>query len=67
MKFRFTNYELEKKSDYFMLKAVLQERMSDLNNYNPLYKRLKQLHSKLENNEPLTANLPEDFKDGQGR
>lgn len=43
MKFRFTNYELEKKSDQFMLKSLLTERMSDLDRENPLYKRLRKL------------------------
>lgn len=67
MKTRFTNYELEKKSDQFILKTILSDRMGDLDRENPLFKRLKKLRNKIESNEPLTANLPEDFKDGQGR
>ena len=67
MKFRFTNYELEKKSDQFMVTAILNERLSTLNYANPLFKRLSKIRDKISRNETLTANFPEDFKDEQGR
>lgn len=48
MKFRWTIGELDSKSNTDMIKAVLDERMSDLNPYSPLRTRLKQVYNSLE-------------------
>jgi len=55
MKFRFTIEELNTKSDIDILKAILNERMSELNVYSPLYKRLTQLYAKLGSKKTLTT------------
>lgn len=54
MKFRWTIKELEENSDYEMLRGLVVERMSNLNPYAPLYKRLANLHKKLQIKEQLT-------------
>jgi hypothetical protein len=48
--FRYTIKELEEKTDYEMLRAIVVERQSTTTNmYSPLSKRLQQLHNKLQN------------------
>ena len=48
MKFRWTIKDLEENSDAVMLRAIVSERMSDLNHYSPLNNRLRQLYNKLD-------------------
>ncbi len=48
MKFRWTINELEEESDEWILRGLLAERLSDLNPYAPLAKRLKTIYSKLD-------------------
>ncbi len=55
MKFRYTMEELQKKSDYEMLRCIILDRQSDCTNiYSPLYKRLQQLYQKLQDKTELT-------------
>lgn len=48
MKYRFTIAELEQYSDRRLLVCILTERLSTLNSNTPLYKRLNELRSKVE-------------------
>ena len=55
MRFRWTIEELETNSDLEIVKGILTERLSDLNPYTPLAKRLMAIRSKIEKGEELTA------------
>lgn len=53
--FRYTKKELREFSDYKLLAAVVLDRQSTCTNrYSPLYKRLQQLYTKLNNGKRLT-------------
>lgn len=52
-RFRWTLDECQTKTDYEMLLGIVNERLSDLNPYSPLAKRLKLLAKKLEKGEDL--------------
>ena len=55
--FRYTNKELEERTDYEMLRCICVERQSTLTNtYSPLYKRLNALQCKLDSESPLSMN-----------
>lgn len=45
--FRWTYDELEEISDKDFIRAILNERLSDLNPYSPLARKIKQVHSRL--------------------
>jgi len=47
MKFRWTIKELEESSDNKILMSLIAERISELNPYTPLSKRLNKIHKKL--------------------
>ena len=49
MKFKWTNQELEETTDNRILRGIIAERMSNLDIYSPLHKRLQKLYNKLEN------------------
>ena len=46
MKFRWTMKDLEK-SDAYLLRGLVSERLSELTPYTPLAKRLGEIHDKL--------------------
>lgn len=48
MKFRWTIKELKERSDDFILRGLVSERMSELNPYAPLNKRLQQIYNILD-------------------
>ena len=47
-KFRWTTDELKKRSNNFIIRGLLAERMSDLNPYFPLAKRLKEIYNEVD-------------------
>ncbi len=47
MKFRWTINDLKTMSDYKILRGLIVERQSTLNPYAPLYKRLAEIHDKI--------------------
>ena len=55
MKYRYTIEELQKKSDYEMLRCIVEERQRDCTDiHSPLYKRLQQIYKKLKDKTTLT-------------
>ena len=54
MKFRWPQDQLDSFSDKRFLIAILNERLSDLNQYAPLARRLKAVRGKLDRDEKLT-------------
>ncbi len=46
MNFRWTIKQLKESSDDFIIRSILAERMSDLNPYSQLRKRLQKLYDK---------------------
>lgn len=48
MKFRFTQKELDEWSDERLLLALVDERISDLNPYSPLSRRLREVRKNLQ-------------------
>ncbi len=55
MRFRFTQKDLNENSDLWLVTALCNERMSDLNPYAPLYKRLQALRAKIASGKKLTT------------
>lgn len=58
MRFRWTNDELKHLSDLEIVRGILSERISGLNIYAPLYKRLRGIIDKIYNGETLTSPVP---------
>lgn len=48
MKFRWTQKELDQSSDAKILRGLVAERLSDLNPYTPLAKRLQKIYADLD-------------------
>lgn len=60
MRFRYTIKELQERSDYEMLQAIVVERQSDCTNrYSPLHQRLQRLYDKLNDKQPLSKHRME--------
>ena len=46
-KFRWTMEDLKNRSNNFIIRGLLAERMSDLNPYSPLAKRLQEIYNEV--------------------
>lgn len=55
MKFRWTIKELKEYDDLRLIQGLITERLSELNPYSPLAKRLKEIRKKIDTGEPLTG------------
>lgn len=63
MRFRWKIDELKTFSDLEIIRSIISERISGLNVYAPLHKRLSKILDKLDDGAPLTAHahLPSRF------
>lgn len=63
MRFKWTEQELQETTDNRILRGIVAERMSNLDIYSPLHKRLQKLYNKLENKVNMeNQNIIFDFK-----